>query len=128
MVNTPILQSTATAGLTSLGLFDDQVGLGVGGDVAAPDSLRDRVVMTRDGGATWQLGGKLPFGGAAFGAAGVGQRTAVAVGPAGSAWTVDGGANWTALDANAYWSVGFAGNRGWMVGPRGRITRVDFPK
>ena len=128
MANTPILQNTASAGLTSLVMFDDLAGLGVGGDVAAPDSSRDRVVMTEDGGASWRLGGSLPFGGAAFGAAMAGGRTVVAVGPTGSAWTADGGKNWTPLDTNAYWSVGFAGNRGWMVGPRGRITMVEFLK
>lgn len=128
MSDTPILQSTGTAGLTSIVMFDDLAGMGVGGDVAAADSIRDRVVMTGDGGATWRLGGDLPFGGAAFGAAMVGGRTAVAVGPAGSAWTADGGKTWSALDTHAYWSVGFAGNRGWMVGPAGRITRVEFAK
>lgn len=128
LVNTPILQSTGTAGLTSLVFFDDRIGLGVGGDVAAPDSLRDRVVLTEDGGATWRLGGDLPFGGAAFGAAMVGGRTAVAVGPKGSAWTSDGGKSWAALDTRDYWSIGFSGNAGWMVGPRGRITKVEFAK
>jgi photosystem II stability/assembly factor-like uncharacterized protein len=84
--------------------------------------------MTEDGGATWRLGGALPFGGAAFGAAMVGGRIAVAVGPKGAAWTTDGGRSWAALDTRDYWSVGFSGPSGWMVGPRGRITRVEFAK
>jgi hypothetical protein len=31
------------------------------------------------------------------------------------------------LDAAAYWSVGFGGaGAGWMVGPKGRIVRIDW--
>ncbi len=52
--------------------------------------------------------------------------TVVAVGPGGSAYSRDAGATWTAINSNAYWSVGFATpNAGWAVGPRGRITRLS---
>ena len=33
---------------------------------------------------------------------------------------------WSALDTASYWSVGFASARaGWMVGPRGRIAKIQ---
>ena len=52
---------------------------------------------------------------------------AVAVGPGGSALTSDGRATWQSIDNVDYWSVGFAEDgTGWMVGPGGRITRIEF--
>jgi hypothetical protein len=31
------------------------------------------------------------------------------------------------LDSSPYWSVGFGwGGTGWMVGPKGRVVRIDW--
>lgn len=129
-IKTPIAQGTSTTGHTSIEFRSEQIGLAVGGDIADTMKVTDNVIMTRDGGATWTVGGKLSFSGAAYGAAYVKGTagSAVAVGPNGASLTHDDGRTWTALDHVSYWSVAFGTNRtGYMVGPRGRITKVVVP-
>jgi hypothetical protein len=71
-----------------------------------------------------------PIVGALYGAAYAvrGNRAVlVAVGPGGAAWSTDDGDSWAMLDAAPYWSVGFGlGGTGWMVGPKGRVVRIDW--
>ena len=53
-------------------------------------------------------------------------RAAGTAGPGGLAWSRDDGANWTLINNNNYWSVGFASPRaGWAIGTRGRITKLS---
>jgi len=125
---TPIVQNTTSSGITSLAFFDAKRGLAVGGDLNVTAEHTANVAITQDGGEQWWTGGRLSFTGPAYGAAVVPGRhlTAIAVGPGGSAWTSDGGGNWQAIDGLDYWSVGFAPDGvGWMVGPNGRIVRVE---
>ena len=105
------------------------VGLGAGGDINKLDEFTDNVVVTRDGGKTWSLGGRPPFPGPVYGVAYVpGQRrTVVAVGPKGVAYSADDGAAWRPVADQEHWSLGFASNGvGWLVGPAGRITKITF--
>jgi len=83
---------------------------------------------THDGGRTWVRGGAPPFPQGVYGGVyvpGAKRPTVIGVGPKGSAYSLDDGATWISIDSTAYWSVGFASARaGWMVGPRGRITKL----
>lgn len=128
IAGTPILQNTTSSGITSLAFWDAHRGLAVGGDLNIAKERTANVAISQDGGETWWPGGTLSFPGPAYGSAVVPRRalTAIAVGPGGSAWTSDGGANWHPIDGADYWSVGFAPDGvGWMVGPAGRIVRVE---
>jgi photosystem II stability/assembly factor-like uncharacterized protein len=124
---TPIVRGE-TAGIASLAFRDALHGAALGGDIAQPDSLTNNVAVTRDGGATWQLAGRPPFTGAVYGSAwvpGMPAPTLVAVGPRGLGYSVDGGRSWLALDTLNHWGVAFTSpDRGWAVGPNGRITRL----
>jgi photosystem II stability/assembly factor-like uncharacterized protein len=129
---TPIVQNTATAGIMSLVFFDDTNGLALGGDLVITGGPTNNVAATADGGRTWVLVGRPTFSGAVYGAAAVPGRgeSVVAVGPGGSSWSPDGGRTWRPLPQppGGYWSIGSSlGGTIWMVGPRGRITRVRFP-
>lgn len=129
VVNSPVVHTTTSSGITSVSFFDQHRGLIVGGDLNVTDVATANVALSQDGGATWVPGGQLPFPGPAYGAAVVPGRslTAMAVGPKGAAWTGDGGVSWQLIDRNDAWSVGFAPDGpGWMVGPNGRIVRVEF--
>lgn len=126
---TPIVQNTATAGITSLVFADTLTGMILGGDLSLPNEFTDNVAVTSDGGETWNLAGRPPFPGPVYGAALVPGKVnvVVAVGPAGAAWTMDFGRSWSRLDDRNLWSVGFAPNGvGWLTGPRGRIIRIDW--
>jgi photosystem II stability/assembly factor-like uncharacterized protein len=124
---TPIAGGAA-AGIASVAFRDARHGAALGGDIALPDSARDNVALTDDGGATWRLGGRPTFTGAVYGAAWVPAApgpTIIAVGPRGLSFSTDGGAAWQPLDTLNHWGVAAAApDRIWAVGPNGRITRI----
>ena len=130
VVETPIVSGTATSGIMSLAFRDERHGIALGGELADTDGFTNNVAVTEDGGRTWMLAGRPTFPGAVYGSAfvlGAATPTVVAVGPRGSAYSLDNGMTWSSLDSLSYWSVDFAGpNAGWAVGPTGRITRVRF--
>jgi len=111
-----------------LAFRDDRRGYAAGGDISKsfPDSVH--VARTDDGGRTWSPRSTPAFPGGIYGLAYIpgSDGGLVAVGPGGAAYSPDGGGAWTALDSTSYWSVGFGSSRyGWMVGPKGRIARVE---
>lgn len=109
--------------ISSVAFRDDQHGIVLGTDSSAATAA------TKDGGRTWTRGGAPPFAQGIYGGVyvtGARTPTVVAGGPGGLAYTRDDGANWTLINANNYWSVGFASPRaGWAVGARGRITKLS---
>ena len=102
----------------------------MGGNIAKPDTVLLNVAVTEDGGVTWYPGTSPPFTGAVYGAAyatGGAQPILVAVGPKGAAVSWDDARTWARIDTLSYWSVGMGnGGRGWLVGPGGRVRRLDL--
>lgn len=127
VVQTPIVRG-ASAGITTLAFRDARNGAALGGDISQPDSVTDNIAITRDRGSTWTLAARPPFTGAVYGSSwvpGASSPTLAAVGPKGIAYSVDEARTWLALDTLNHWSVAFAApDRGWAVGPNGRITRI----
>jgi photosystem II stability/assembly factor-like uncharacterized protein len=123
------LAAGSGAGATAVAFRDRLSGVAVGG-VIGGTGTGPRVARTADGGKTWTVLAEPPFAGAIYGAAyaRVGcEWVLVVVGPGGAAYSLDDGDAWTMLDASPYWSLGFASNgTGWLVGPKGRIVRVDW--
>jgi photosystem II stability/assembly factor-like uncharacterized protein len=126
---TPIVQGDALSGILTIAFRDDRTGVAAGGDLSKRDSTAtDDVIVTRDGGATWSLAARTPFP-AVFSLAYVPGHGGLIVGVSarGSAWSPDDGSTWRQLDAGDYWCVRFGPDgTGWMVGPNGRITKVEF--
>ncbi|HZD03487.1 MAG TPA: sialidase family protein, partial [Longimicrobiales bacterium] len=121
---TPVPSTTNTEGLASVVFLDARNGAAFG---TAPDSGNAvNVATTSDGGATWVPAARV-LGGVVYGGSfvpGTLTRTLVAVSPAGSAYSTDGGVTWTGIDAIDYWTVTFLdADTGWAAG-RGRISRV----
>jgi len=130
VITLPLTRGSPASGVVSLAFRDSLTGVALGGDLGVSDAFRDNVARTADGGRTWTLRGRPPFPGAVYGssyAPAVTPPVLVAVGPRGAALSRDDGATWTGLSADGYWAVAFAGSRrAWMVGPGGRITRLEF--
>jgi photosystem II stability/assembly factor-like uncharacterized protein len=131
--DTPIVQGTQGSGGFSVAFRDAFHGILAGGELDSTRPQGDNVALTSDGGKTWSTAGisQRPFGGAIFGLAyvpGLGQRTVIATGPGGAAWSRDEGHTWTILpDVTGFWSVAFVGPKaGWLVGTDGRILKVSF--
>jgi photosystem II stability/assembly factor-like uncharacterized protein len=120
------------AGMSATSWLSEKRGIGVGARMSArgtSDTAAAVVGISDDGGATWRLVSRPALPGAIYGVAWVpraGKSTAVAAALSGLQVTRDAGASWTAATTTAYWSVGAAGKRAWGVGPKGRITRLDF--
>jgi photosystem II stability/assembly factor-like uncharacterized protein len=128
-VITPVVQGKPSSGHATIAWHSATTGLAAGGDLSDTTATPNRVVLTADGGATWTVGGAPSFRGPVYGAAAVpGGTAAAAVGPLGASWSRDGGRSWLPLDSLSHWSVAFAGaSTAWMVGPGGRITKVQLP-
>jgi photosystem II stability/assembly factor-like uncharacterized protein len=147
--DTPIVQGTPVSGGFSVDFRDARHGILGGGDLAAPTEFADTVARSRDGGRTWRLTNRAPVPGAIFGLSyvrdrgddddggdeaadddggGDHERTVVATGPGGAAWSPDEGDTWFALaGVSNFWAVAFAGPRaGWLVGTEGRILKIAF--
>jgi photosystem II stability/assembly factor-like uncharacterized protein len=129
VVETPIFHASQASGIASLAFRDSLNGWAFGGDIGDANSHTDNVAATFDGGKTWRLTGRPNMSGAIYGSAyvpGSSPPTVVVVSPKGAEYSRDNGATFTSLDSRPYWSVGFASNGdGWMVGPGGRITKVQ---
>ena len=122
----PLVGGEAKGGAT-VAFGPDGLAVVAGGDIAAPAEFARSVAVTSDGGATWQEGGRLPFTGALYGAQFVpGTRSVLGVGPGGVALSRDGGMTWEGLSEETHWGLAVASGRAWLVGPEGRVTRVDL--
>jgi photosystem II stability/assembly factor-like uncharacterized protein len=131
--DTPIVQGTPSSGGFSVAFRDPFHGILGGGELDPTLPQGDNVALSSDGGKSWTTDGvsQRPFDGAIFGLTyvpGFGQRTVIATGPGGSAWSRDEGHSWTNLpDVSGFWAVAFAGRKaGWLVGTEGRILKISF--
>ena len=126
-VELPVYSGEA-AGIATLAFRDAEHGVALGGDIARPDSVTNNAAVTDDGGRTWRSAAPTPFRGAVYGSAyAPGSDLLVAVGPGGAAYSLDSAGSWAVLDSLTHWGVDFGSSSvGWMVGPEGRITKVEF--
>jgi photosystem II stability/assembly factor-like uncharacterized protein len=131
--DTPVVQGTPTSGAFSVAFRDAFHGILGGGELDSTLPQGDNVAVSTDGGKSWTTNGvsQRPFKGPIFGLAyvpGAGQRTVVATGPGGAAWSRDEGHSWTSLPGViGFWAVAFATPKaGWLVGTGGRILKVSF--
>lgn len=128
--DTPVASDRDSAGLTSVAFWDENRGMVAGGDITAPESAQTNVAVTSDGGESFRIVSSPGFSGAVYGVAaipGTAEPAFVAVGPKGAAYTLDFAVTWTLMSGASHWSLGFApSGRGFLVGPDGRIQRIDL--
>ena len=128
VTSTPMMSGKA-AGIFSVVFSNSKQGVIVGGDYEKERLAGNNVAWTSDGGKSWRLAGAKRPAGYRSGVAlsrGSGKGTSlVAVGPAGSDVSADGGKSWNAIGEEGFHSVSFApaSGAGWAVGENGRIAR-----
>ena len=125
------LPTSDSAGIFSIAFATRDRGIVVGGDYKAEAAAVDNAALTDDGGATWTLtrglgGFRSAVGYIAPGQAG--KEVVVAVGPAGSDFSRDGGRTWSALAGGGFHTLSVArGTRTvWAAGEKGAVARVAF--
>ena len=144
--DTPIAAGTSSAGIFSIAFSDPVHGVTVGGDYRKESEASDNLAATSDGGKTWALVGSTRLRGfrsAVVFVPGSRGRKAVALGPAGSDVSNDGGKTWSPLEGDGRLRQGFgapaaasaeagfhtvsvdrAGTTLWAAGEQGRIGRL----
>jgi photosystem II stability/assembly factor-like uncharacterized protein len=115
-----------SSGFFGIAFADARRGIAVAGDYAIARSNGDVTMATSDGGSTWKRASAWPAQGITGGVVAVrgsAKPLFAAVGAFGTAFSADFGATWTRGDTLTLYAIDFASpNRGWAVGPRGRIV------
>jgi photosystem II stability/assembly factor-like uncharacterized protein len=139
-VSSTPLPAGQSSGIFGLHFWSRKHGIAVGGDYKSVADSSQNVLLTLDGGVTWQLGPITKPVGLKESVATYSMRYAtwngdtqiraqdgalVAVGPNGSSSSSDYGKSWQALGKEAFHAVSFAGNVGYAVGGNGLIGKIE---
>jgi photosystem II stability/assembly factor-like uncharacterized protein len=126
---TPLAGNPEGGGVFSVEFRDARHGVLGGGDFNS-SAIITNFARSSDGGQTWAAPSQAPIPGAIFGLSYVPGRnkTIVATGPGGTAWSPDEGNSWSTIpDVTGFWAVTFASrDAGWAVGTEGRILKISF--
>ena len=117
----PLAGGTEAAGVFSLAFRNEQHGMAVGGDYQKPNESTGTAAWSSDGGEHWIVSEKPPHGYRSAVAWDTHAKAWIAVGPNGSDISYDDGKTWAPLD-NGNWN---ALSLPWVVGPKGRIAKLD---
>jgi len=125
----PLLSGQASFGAFSVAFLDPKDGLIAGGDYKNETAGEKNAAFSSDGGKTWELTLSGPPAGFRECVAFVPKAApplAVAVGPSGSDYSLDGGRTWNPIEGPAgFHSLSFSksGKTGWAVGKGGLIAK-----
>ena len=121
------LKSGQSSGIFSIAFADQKHGVIVGGDYQKEKEAADNLALTDDGGVTWTLAQGLS-GFRSVVAYVPGTKNVIAVGPAGSDYSNDGGKKWAPLSGPGFDTFSFARGQkfGWSAGAKGAIGRLSF--
>jgi photosystem II stability/assembly factor-like uncharacterized protein len=124
VVNTDMPASQAS-GLFGLRFWNKQNGIAVGGDYQEVNKAIPNVLLTSDGGKTWQNAPQTNPTGLKEGVSVYKKKFLIAVGPSGTCYSKDFGKSWTMIDKTAFHAISIAGNGIWAVGGKGVIARLS---
>jgi photosystem II stability/assembly factor-like uncharacterized protein len=114
-----------TSGLFGLRFWNDRYGIAVGGDYQEVTKPIPNVLLTSDGGKTWQDTPQTTPVGLKEGVAIYKQKILIAVGPSGTCYSKDFGKSWLEIDKTAFHAISISGDGVWAVGGKGIVCRLD---
>jgi photosystem II stability/assembly factor-like uncharacterized protein len=114
-----------TSGLFGLRFWSDRYGIAIGGDYQEVTKPVANVLLTSDGGETWQDAPQTTPVGLKEGVAIYKQKILIAVGPSGTCYSKDFGKSWTEIDKTAFHAISISGDGVWAVGGKGIVCRLD---
>jgi photosystem II stability/assembly factor-like uncharacterized protein len=129
VAETPIAAATSSAGIFSIAFADALHGVIVGGDYRKEQDSSDNIARTADGGRSWTLDGVVCLRGFRSAVAyvpGSKGQSLIAVGPAGTDRSGDGGKTWTGIGDPGFhaFSISPDGKAAWAVGEKGQISKL----
>jgi photosystem II stability/assembly factor-like uncharacterized protein len=114
-----------TNGLFGLRFWNDRNGIAVGGDYQEVTKPIPNVLLTSDGGKTWQDTPQTTPVGLKEGVSIYQKKILIAVGPSGTCYSKDFGKSWIMIDKTPFHAISISGNGIWAVGGRGSIYRLN---
>jgi photosystem II stability/assembly factor-like uncharacterized protein len=117
----PLATGNASSGIFSLAFRDSQHGIAVGGDYKKPNDSTGTAAWTSDGGLHWTAATTPPHGYRSAVAWDADAKAWIAAGTNGSDISYDDGKTWTPLDSGSWNALSLP----WIVGPQGRIAKLD---
>jgi photosystem II stability/assembly factor-like uncharacterized protein len=120
------LPAGKTSGLFGLRFWDKKNGIAVGGDYQDVSKAVPNVVVTQDGGKTWQDAIQTQPVGLKEGVAIFKKKILIAVGPSGTCYSKDFGKSWTEIDKSPFHAIAVFGNNIWAVGGKGNIAKLSL--
>lgn len=122
-VSTPMIQGGKSQGIFSLAFFDENTGVGVGGDYTREAEGAENVILTEDGGRTWWLADDFPLFQSAVRY--LTKDNLVSVGPKAGYYSNDGGNTWRRIEGNGYHTLSVSKDGSiWAAGQGGRVARL----
>jgi photosystem II stability/assembly factor-like uncharacterized protein len=123
-VQTPLAHGNNASGVFSVEFRDLNVGMAVGGDYQKPSETAGTAAWSSDGGKTWTAAEKPPHGFRSAVAWDADLKAWIAAGTNGSDISWDDGKTWQPLDDGNWNALSLP----WVVGPGGRIAKLDVGK
>ena len=117
-----------TNGLFGLRFWNNRFGIAVGGDYQEVTKPIPNVLLTSDGGETWQNAPQTTPVGLKEGVAIYKQKILIAVGPSGNCYSKDFGKSWTEIDKTAFHAISISGSGVWAVGGKGSVYKLDVKR
>lgn len=126
---TPIIKEEPTQGIYSIGFYDGNIGMAIGGDYTNPENKRANKAITKDGGKTWTLiaDGQEPEYKSCvqFVPSGKGKEI-VALGFTGISYSSDMGETWVSISEESFYTLRFLNDSIAYAAGKGRIAKLTF--
>lgn len=123
----PILQGQNSTGPFSIDFFNEKTGVVVGGNYLKDKENSNNVLLTNDGGKTWQKPAT-PVLGFRSAVTYINAKTLIATGTSGTDISTDGGQNWKHISDKSFNAVQKAkkGKKVVLAGEKGSVYRLVF--
>lgn len=128
-VVTTSMVANASSGIFGLCFWNAKNGIAVGGNYKADKEAFDNVIVTKDGGKSWQKATATQPAGLKEAVRKLKNGYLVAVGPAGTSLSKDNGQAWEPLQnaPTGLHAMACVGNTCWAIGGKGALVVLRFP-
>ncbi|WP_258102788.1 hypothetical protein [Marinoscillum sp. MHG1-6] len=118
------------AGIFSISMLNEQIGMVVGGDLSKPSEYLNNVAITKNGGSSWEPGRQTITKGTFYGSDLLMWKDnpfIIATGPQGIDYSHDWGQSWNNLDSGNFWCVKMhPSGYGLATGADGKILKIEI--